>query len=219
MLELRDVRSIGERCIRNAKGRRQVEHLFDGVVGDPGLDGRSQRRPIEKEGGILHPLGVFDHGAEVQPLLTGPASEADEPVTGGPDTWGGDESASPHRPAELIVERHRIVGEAHRQGFEHRHVDELPARIGTPVRHQDADGSEHASEPLPDLAADEDRRAVRPSTCQSRNRARPRLERELGGRVVAPWAFEPERGDRRDGQVRMRPKYLARRQRGVFCHS
>ena len=50
------------------------------------------------------------------------------PSRGGADTRSRDEAALPHGTSQLIVERHRVVREAHRQGFEHRHVDELADR-------------------------------------------------------------------------------------------
>ena len=161
MLERRDVRAVGDRCVGDPEGRRQVEHVLHGVLGDPGVDRRRQRRSIEEEGRILHPLGVPDHGAEVEPLLPRPAPETDQAVAGGADAGRGDEPAAAHRASELVVERHRVVREAHRQGFEHRHVDELAVRARTPARRQRPDRAEDAGDPLPDLAADEHRGAVR----------------------------------------------------------
>ena len=218
MLDGGDIRAVGDRCVRDPEGRREVEHLLDGVRADPPVDGRPERRAIEKELRILHPLRVFDHGAEVEPLLPGAAPEADQPVARCPDARRRHESLLPHRAAELVVEGHRVVREGHRQRLEHRHVDELAARFGAPARGQGPDGAEHAGDPLPDLATHEDRSTVGPAPSQPHDRPGPRLQRELGGRLVAPGAVESERCDRGDRQVRVPAENLAGRQRRVLCH-
>ena len=106
-------------------------------------------------------------------------------------------------PAELVVERHRVIGEAHGEGLEHRHVDELSARRTAPAGGERPDGGEEPGQPLPDLAADMDRRPIGQPAGKTHHRPRPRLEGELGGRVVAPRTLEPKWRDRRDDQVRM----------------
>ena len=115
--------AIGALGIRKADARSSTSSTV--CAADPAVDRRRQRRAVQEEPRILHPLGVFDHDAEVEPLLPGPAPEPDQPVAGSPDARGRDESAAPHRSSELVVERHRVVREAHRQRLEHRHVDEL----------------------------------------------------------------------------------------------
>ena len=132
VVERRDVRAVRDRCVGDPEGRRQTDHLFDGVIGDPLVDGRSQRRSVQEQLRILHPLGMSDHGAEVQPLLAGATPEPDQPVACRPDARRRDEPPSPHRSSELVVERHRVVGEAHHERLEHRHVDELALRVGAP---------------------------------------------------------------------------------------
>ena len=161
--------AIGALGIRKADAR--LEHLFDGVVGDPRVDGRRQRRAVEEELRILHPLGMSDHGAEVEPLLPGPAPEPDQPVAGRPDARRRDEPASSHRSSELVVERHRVVGEAHRQRLEHRHVDELALRVGAPTRRQGPDRAE-------------ERRRATPRSGHRRTRAHGRVCREPARRSL-----------------------------------
>ncbi len=149
VLERCDVRAVGDGSVGDAEGRGQVQDLVDGVRGDPGVDDGRQLRPVEEERSVLHPLRVLDHDAEIEPLLPGPAPQPDQSVLGRADTRGRDEPLASHRPTELVVERHRVVGQAHGQGFEHRHVDELAVRVPAPDRGQGPDGGE------------DDRRAIR----------------------------------------------------------
>ena len=95
----RDVGAVGDRRVGDPEGRRQVEHLVDRVRGDPRVDRRGQRRPVEEERGSSIHSGCSDHGAEVEPLLPRPDPEPDQPVAGGADTRGRDETLAPHRPA------------------------------------------------------------------------------------------------------------------------
>ena len=50
--------------------------------------------------------------AEVEPLLAGAAPEPDQPVAGRADAGRRHEPLLAHRPAELVVEGHRVVGQA-----------------------------------------------------------------------------------------------------------
>ena len=93
----------------------------------------AERGPLEEQLRVLGPLGVADHRAEVEPLLAGAAPEPDQPVARGADAGRRDEPLLAHRPAELVVERHRVVREAHRRRLEHRHVDELARRVVAPA--------------------------------------------------------------------------------------
>ena len=150
MLEGRDVRAIGDRCIGDAKGRGQVEHLIDGVRrrSTPRWSGPAPCGRRRAEGSSVH-SGCSTMAQKSSHCCPVPTPEPDQPVACGPDTRGGDEAASPHRPTELVVERHRVVGEAHRQRLEHRDVDELAARIATPARRQGADGGEEPASHSP----------------------------------------------------------------------
>ena len=170
MLEGGDCGAVGDRRIRDPEGRRFVEHLIHRVRGDPRIDRGRQLGPVQEERTILHPLGMPDHDAEVQPLLSRPAPEPDEPVAGGADTWGRDEAAAAHRPAQLVVERHRVVGEAQSEGLEHRHVDQLTGRRTAATGGEGPDGGEEAREPLPDLTTDVHRRPVGQTRGQDRRR-------------------------------------------------
>ena len=210
----RGIRAVGDRRVGDAEGR--------GLVRAPLRRVRSaiqasmvgvERGAVEEERPVLHPLGMADHHAEVQPLLPGPAPEPDEPVAGRTDAGRRHEPLPAHRPAQLVVERHRVVGEAHRQRLEHRHVDELAAGAGAPTGRQRPDGAEEPGEPLPDLAADEDRGTVGPP------RARPTIPPDHAWRVNSVAALSlhgpsrPNGRDRRDDQVRMGPQQLAGVQR------
>ncbi len=208
--------AIGAFGIRKADARSRTSSTR--VRCDPSVDSRRQRRTVQKELRILHPLGVFHHRAEVEPLLPGPTAETDQPVAGRPDARCRHESLAAHGSAELVVEGHGVVGEGHRQRLEHRHVDQLAARVGAPTRGQGPDRAENAGDPLPDLATDEDRRTVGSPAGQPHDRSGPRLQREFGGGLVTPRALEPERRDARDGQVRVPVEDLTGGQRRVLRH-
>src|SRR6202044_3062441 len=112
----------------------------------------------------------------------------------------------PPGPTEHLEERDRVIGETQDLRFEHRQIDELagPRLVLTqPCRQRRSTGSS-AGQIVADPAADEYRCAVGGSAAQPDDAAGPRLQGELGRWTVAPRAFQPERGDRRDEQVRMR---------------
>ena len=205
---------MGALGIRNAEASSSTSSTVRSR--DPGVDGGCQGGAIEKERLVLHPLGVPHQHAEVQPLLSRSAPEPDEPVARRPDAGRRHEPLPAHRPAQLVVEGHRVVGEAHRQRLEHGDVDELTARRGTSTGGQRSDGAVEAGEPLPDLAADEDGGPFRLPPRQSDDPAGPGLQRELGGRLVAPGTVEPERRDRRDDQVRVGAQHRTRVQRRLL---
>ena len=68
-----------------------------------------------------------------------------------------------------------------------------PSDVAAPDRRQGPDRAEDAGEPLPDLATDEHRCTVGSAAGKPDDPSRPRLQRELGGGLVAPGALEPER--------------------------
>ena len=72
--------AIGAFGIRKADARSSTSSTV--CVGDPGVDGRRQRGAVEEQRRVLHPLGMSDHRAEVEPLLPGAAPETDETVAG-----------------------------------------------------------------------------------------------------------------------------------------
>ena len=118
--------AIGALGIRKADARSSTSSTVCSAI-QASMVGASAVRSRKSDGSSIH-SGCSTIDAEVEPLLPGPAPEPDQPVAGRPDARRRDEPASPHRSSELVVERHRVVGEAHRQRLEHRHVDELAAR-------------------------------------------------------------------------------------------
>ena len=86
-------------------------------------------------------------------------------------------------------------------GLEHRQVDQLCGAAHP--RGQRRRAGVRAGEVVADLPADEYRCPVGRSAAEADDPARPRLQRELGGRTVRPRPVQPERRDRRDGQMRM----------------
>ena len=216
--EGRDVRAVGDRCVRDAEGRRLVEDLVDGVAADPLVDGRRQRRAVQEELRVLGPLGVADHHAEVEPLLAGAAPQPDQPVTRRTDAGRRDEAAAAHGAAELVVERDRVVGEAQDQRLEHRHVDQPALGAAPAPGRQRPDGGEGPGHPLPDLAADVDGRPVGAPPGQADDAPGPGLQRELGGRPVPPRARQPEGRDGHDREVGVRPPELVGDERRVVAH-
>ena len=120
--------TIGAFGMRNADARSSTSSTV--CSRDPLVDRRRQRGALEEQRAVLGPLGMTDHHAEVEPLLAGPDAEADQPVAGGGDARRRDVPALAHRSPELVVERDRVVREAHRQRLEHRHVDELALVAG-----------------------------------------------------------------------------------------
>ena len=125
--------------------------------------------------------------------------------------------ASAHRPAELVVEGHRIVGEGTLptpRASRHRRARPEPRRRSrrqgadrARTRRQPTRRSGHRRRPAPGRAV------LEPSPTIASG---PGLQRELGRGLVAPGALEPERRDRRDDQVRMRAEDLPRRQARVL---
>ncbi len=196
VLERRDIRAVGDRCVGDAEDRREVEHLVDGARANPLVDRRRQGRAVQEELRVLGPLRVSDHGAEVEPLLPGADAEPDEPVARRADAGGRDEAPAAHRPTQLVVERDRVVGEAHDHRLEHRDVDKFALWIASPAGRERADRGEEPRQPLADLTADVHRRPIGPAAGEPHDRARPRLKGEFRGGPVRPRPFEAERGDR-----------------------
>ena len=90
----RGIRSVRNGCVGDPEGRRLFQHLLDGALRDPGVDGGRQGGAIEEQRPVLHPLGVSHQHAEVQPLLSGPAPEPDEPVAAPPRRRASPRTAS-----------------------------------------------------------------------------------------------------------------------------
>ena len=62
--------AVADRRVRDAERRSELEHLGGGVLGHPGRDVGLEVGPLGEELAVLGPLGVADHRAEVEPLLT-----------------------------------------------------------------------------------------------------------------------------------------------------
>ena len=208
-----DVGAVGDRRVGDPERRCEFPDLVAQVGLDPGVDvlgvdvgllGDGQRRLL------IDPLRVTDHRAQVEPLLRGSASEVDETVLG----LGHPRHREPPRvspgPAEHLEVGHRVIGQAKDLGLQHRQVYEVPAlsglhRVAAPKPRRHGCGARVGPRQiLADLPANEDRRSFRQSAPQPDDSARPRLQREFGCGPVSPGTFETERGDRGDGQVRLR---------------
>ena len=127
----RHVRAVGDRSVGDAEGRGQLQHLFDGALGDPGVDrrGRSAVRSRKSLGSSIH-SGCSTMAQKSSHCWPGAAPQADQPVACRTDARGRDVAAAAQRSSQLVVEGHRVVGEAHGQRLEHRHVDQLARRFG-----------------------------------------------------------------------------------------
>ena len=192
---LRDRRAVADGGVGDAEGAGELEDLGRGALGHPRRDLGLQVAAVGEQRPVLHPLGVLDHHAEVEPLLAGADAEADEAVARRLDARRHDRPTAAERPAHHVEEGHRVVGEAQHERLEHRHVDELARSAAQPTGPGDhrADGRVDAGEPLADLPADEHRRPVRSPAAETDDPARPRLQRELGGGAVAPRPLQAER--------------------------
>ena len=216
VVERFDVGAVGNWGVRNPERRREIADLVDGLALDPcvefvgilvGLLGDRQRRLL------VDPVLMSGHRAQVEPLLRGAAADVDQAVLGPRDARHGQPAGVAPRPAEHLVIGHRIVSEAEDLGLEHRQVDQLRGapHPGGHRRHARV----RACEVVADLTADVYRCPVGRSAAEANDPARPRLQRELGGRSVPPGAVQPERRDGRDRQMWVLAKDLSRRKRGV----
>ena len=204
--------ATGALGIRNAVARSRISSTrlaldpcvqFGGLL--VGLLGDRQRRLL------VDPVLMSGHRAQVEPLLRRAAADVDQPVLGPRDAGHREPSGVPPRPAEHLEVAHRIVGEAEDLRFEHRQVDQL-CGAAHPRGHRRRAGV-RPGEVVADLPADEYRCPVRRSAAEAHDPARPRLQRELGGRSVRPRTFQTERRDGRDGQMRMDAVDLGRCER------
>ena len=103
-----------------------VEDLRGGALRHPRRDLGPQVGAVGEERAVLHPLGVVDHHAEVEPLLAGADARGRRGRRSVVSTPGRDDGPpAPEGPAHHVEVGHRVVGEAQHERLEHRHVDEL----------------------------------------------------------------------------------------------
>ena len=198
----RDRGAVAEGGVGDPPRAGDVEHLLGRVGGHPGRDLGPQVATVGEQLPVLHPLGMVDDHAEVEPLLTGPDPDADQSVAGLLDSRSHDGSARAERSSHHVRVGHGVVGQRQGERLEDRHVHELArCPLVSAERHHGADGRIRAGQPLADLSADEHRSPVRCTSTQPDDRARPGLQGELGGGPFAPRTVQPERRDGRDGQM------------------
>ena len=178
-------------------------------------------RALEEELRVLGPLGVARPSRRSR-ATAGPCRTPSptSPSLAAPTPGRRDEPALAHRPAELVVERHRVVGQARCAS-----ASSIDTSTSSPIAHRRA-GATRACRwrrRCPRATRRSGRRRG-PAAGRAQPRARPtmppdqRLQRELGGGLVVPRPLEPERRDRRDGQVRVGPEQLGRCEPGVLGH-
>ena len=125
---LGDGRAVADRRVRDAEGAGQVEDLGGGALGHPRRDVGREVGPVGEELAVLHPLGVLDHHAEVEPLLAGADARGRPGRRWSPRRRASRSTARCGTAGPTMSrKRHRVVGEAQRQRLEHRDVDELAA--------------------------------------------------------------------------------------------
>ncbi|CAG6877351.1 hypothetical protein PICSAR10_01449 [Mycobacterium avium subsp. paratuberculosis] len=223
LIERRDIRPVGHRGVRDAEGRCQFPDFFDGSAGHPredlvGVDvgqlGDRQRRVL------VDPLRVTHHGAQVEPLLGGAAADVHQAVLGLRHARHGRPPGVTPGPAEHLEVGDRVVGEAQDLCLQHGQVQQFswPAVDSAPARRQGGRAGIGPGQIFADLTADEDGRAVLLAAPEADDSSRPGLQGELGGRPVPPGAFQPERGDRGDGEMGVAGLDRTRREVVVLGH-
>ena len=200
LVERGDVGAVSDRRVRDAEGGGQVKNVVDAVLAHPLVDLFGVDVGLFGDGKfrlLVDPLFVADHGAQVEPLLCGATSQRHQAVGRRCHAGDGEATTVAKRSAQCVIERHRIVSETESLRFEHRDVHEAGLHC-----HRARSGK-RARQPLPDLPGDEQRRAILRTPTETDHAARPRLQGELGCRLVRPRPLEAERSYRRDGQVGM----------------
>ena len=124
--------AIGAFGIRKADARSSTSSTVCAPI-HASMVGASAVRSRKSFGSSIH-SGCSTMAQKSSHCCPVPHPRPTSPSRAAPTPGVGHESLLPHRSAELVVEGHRVIREAHRQRLEHRHVDEFASRFGAPAR-------------------------------------------------------------------------------------
>ncbi|CAG6869654.1 hypothetical protein PICSAR118_01116 [Mycobacterium avium subsp. paratuberculosis] len=214
VFQIPDGGTVTQRGDRQPEKLPQFHDFGDGAFGQPGMDQFADQvavlPPADLEPQLfdLLQLRAFDHRGEVEPLLTGDHGDPDVAVLGGFDRrdFGG---ATDRRDTQQL--RMQPFAALHRgQRLQHGQVEVFAgtAALDAAAQRQHAERGEHTAHVLAQIAPDGDRRPGR--VAAEPRRARPRLQRELGGGPLREGARPAEVGDGDDDGARRLPQQSGR---------
>jgi len=106
LVERGDVGAVSDGCVRNPEGGRQVKDVVDAVLAHPPVDLLRVNVGLFGDGQLrlfVDPLFVANHGAQVEPLLCGAASQCHQTVGRGSDPGNGEAPNVTERSVQRIV--------------------------------------------------------------------------------------------------------------------